>query len=117
LSTGNNGAAGCGGFIGVGSCSATQAPVEQVVPVSGTLRNLYVHLSAAPGVGVHETWAIIVNNAGTFLFCDIDNLATSCSNTTISFPLSAGDTVTLEATETTIGGAAPAAVSWAVQAG
>jgi hypothetical protein len=116
LSTGNNGA-GCGGFIGVGSCSATKAPVEQVVPVSGTLRNLYVHLSAAPGVGVHERWAIIVNNAGTFLFCDIDGLATSCSNTTISFPLTAGDTVTLEATETTVGGAAPAAVSWGVQAG
>jgi hypothetical protein len=116
LSTGNNGP-GCGGFIGVGSCAATKALVEQVVPVSGTLRNLYVHLSAAPGAGVHERWAIIVNNAGTFLFCDIDNLATSCSNTSIRFPLAAGDTVNLEATETTIGGAAPAAVSWSVQAG
>ena len=67
---------------------------------------------------MHETWAIIVNNViGTSITCDIDNLATSCSNTTDTFVLSPGDVVELEATETTIGGAAPAAVSWAVQAG
>ena len=116
LSNGNNGG-GCGGFIGVGSCAFTRDVVAQVVPVGGSVHNLYVHLSAAPGIGVHERWAIIVNNAGTSLFCDIDGAATSCNNTTVTFPLSPGDLVTLEATETTIGGAAPAAVTWAVQAG
>ncbi len=87
------------------------------MPVGGTLHNLYVTLSPAPGAGVFARWAIIVNGAGTFLFCDIAGLATSCSNTAVSFPLSPGDRVWLEATETTIGGGAPAAVSWAVQAG
>jgi hypothetical protein len=87
------------------------------MPVGGTLHDLYVQLSEAPGVGVHERWAIIVNGAGTALGCDIDGTATSCSNTSVSFPLSPGDTVLLEATQTTIGGGEPAAVSWAVQAG
>lgn len=116
LSNGNNGG-GCGGFIGVGSCASSRDVVAQVVPVGGSVHDLYVQLSAAPGVGVHERWAIIVNNAGTALGCDIDGTATSCSDTTDSFPLNPGDLVTLEATETTLGGAAPAAVSWAVQAG
>jgi len=118
LSTGNNGS-GCGGLVGVGSCApiGSGGLVQQVVPVSGTLHNLYVTVSAAPGAGIHERWALIVNGAGTAVGCDIDNLATSCSDTTNNFPLTAGDTVWLEATETTVGGAAPAAVSWAIQAG
>jgi hypothetical protein len=118
LSTGNNGS-GCGGLIGVGSCAqiGNAGLVQQVVPVSGTLHDLHVTVSAAPGAGVHERWALIVNGAGTAVGCDIDNLATSCSDTTNSFPLAAGDLVWLEATETTAGGAAPAAVSWAIQAG
>jgi hypothetical protein len=118
LSTGNNGP-GCGGLIGVGSCEqvGNGGLVQQVVPVSGTLHDLYVTVSAAPGAGVHERWALIVDGAGTAVGCDTDNLATSCSDTTDSFPLAAGDTVWLEATETTIGGAAPAAVSWSIQAG
>lgn len=118
LSTGNHGV-GCGGLIGVGSCAplGSSGLVAQVVPVSGTLHDLHVHLSAAPGAGVHVRWAIIVNGAGTALGCDTDGAATSCSETGVSFPLSAGDNVWLEATQTTIGGATPAAVSWAVQAG
>jgi hypothetical protein len=118
LSTGNNGS-GCGGLIGVGSCAQTGnvGLVQQVIPVSGTLHDLYVTVSVAPGAGVHERWALIVNGAGTSVGCDLDNLATSCSDTTTSFPLAAGDRVWLEATETTIGGAAPGAVSWAIQAG
>jgi len=117
-STGNNGS-GCGGLIGVGSCAqiGNAGLVQQVVPVSGTLHDLYVTVSAAPGAGIHERWNLIVNGAGVSVGCDIDNLATSCSDTTNSFPLAAGDRVWLEATETTIGGAAPAAVSWAIQAG
>jgi hypothetical protein len=118
LSTGNNGS-GCGGLIGVGSCAQVGdgGLVQQVVPVGGTLHDLYVTVSAAPGAGVHDRWALIVNGAGTAVGCDIDNLATSCSDTADSFPLAAGDRVWLEATETTLGGGAPAAVSWAIQAG
>jgi len=114
LSTGNNGP-GCGAFIGVGVCATTREIAAQVVPVSANLHDLHVHLSTAPGVGIHVRWAIIVNSAGTSLFCDTNGAATSCSNTVVSFPINAGDVVTLEATETTLGGAAPAAVSWAVQ--
>ena len=118
LSTGNNGS-GCGGLIGVGSCAqiGDEGLVQQVVPVSGTLHDLHVTVSVAPGAGVHERWALIVNGAGTAVGCDMDGLATSCSDTTNSFPLTAGDRVWLEATETTLGGGAPAAVSWAIQAG
>jgi hypothetical protein len=118
LSTGNNGS-GCGGLVGVGSCAQTGnvGIVQQVIPVSGTLHDLYVTVSVAPGADIHERWALIVNGAGTAVGCDIDNLATSCSDTSDSFSLTAGDRVWLEATETTLGGAAPAAVSWAIQAG
>src|SRR6266496_4002351 len=98
LSTGNNGG-GCGGLIGVGSCEqiGNEGLVQQVLPVGGTVHNLYVTVSTAPGAGVHERWAVIVNGAGSAFFCDIDNLATSCSNTVVSFPLSPGDRVWLEA--------------------
>jgi hypothetical protein len=59
LSTGNNGS-GCGGLIGVGSCAqlGNTGLVRQVIPVSGTLHDLYVTVSAAPGTGVHERWAL-----------------------------------------------------------
>jgi hypothetical protein len=90
------------------------------VAVSGTLQNLYVHLSAAPGSGIHERWQIDVFHGGvtvgTAIGCNIDDSAVSCSDTTDSFSLAAGDLVTLEATETTFGGAStPAIVTWSVQ--
>jgi hypothetical protein len=118
-SIGNNGG-GCGGFIGVGNCAVSDGDVGQVVAVSGTLQNLYVHLSAAPGSGIHERWQIDVFHGGvtegTAIGCNIDDLAVSCSDTTDSFSLTAGDLVTLEATETTLGGAlTPAIVTWSVQ--
>jgi hypothetical protein len=122
VSTGNNGG-GCGGFIGVGNCASADGVVGQAVAVSGTLQDLYVNLSAAPGSNgsgpIHERWQIDVFDAGvtigTPIGCNIDGSATSCSDTVDSFPLNAGDLVTLEATETTLGGAATAAVvTWSV---
>jgi hypothetical protein len=118
-SVGNNGG-GCGGFIGVGNCAASDGVVGQVVAVSGTLQNLYVNLSAAPGSGIHERWQIDVFHGGvtegTAIGCNIDGSAVSCSDTTDSFALAAGDLVTLEATETTLGGAlTPAIVTWSAQ--
>ena len=123
MSTGNNGLSGCGGFIGVGNCATFDHVVGQAIAVSGTLQDLYVHLSAAPGSGafgpVHELWQIDVFHGGvtegTSVACAIDDTAMSCSNTVDSIPVSAGDLVTLEASETTIGGATSAAiVTWSV---
>lgn len=123
MSTGNNGS-GCGGFIGVGNCAASDGVVGQVVAVTGTLHGLYVHLSAAPGSNasgaIHERWQIDVFDggvtSGTAIGCNIDGSATSCSDTVDSYPLNAGDLATLEATETTVGGATtPAVVTWSVQ--
>ena len=85
--------------------------------MAGSLHDLYVNLSAAPGVGKHERWAIIVNNAGTALGCDIDDTATSCSNTTDSFPISPGDVIHVGNDPDHDRWRSTAAVTWAVQAG
>jgi hypothetical protein len=97
--------------------------VGQEIAVSGTLHNLYVNLSAAPGTGglgpVDEKWQIDITSggvtSGTAIACHIIGTDTSCSDTTDSFSVAAGDLVTLEASETTIGGAATGAiVTWSV---
>jgi hypothetical protein len=121
LSTGNNGP-GCGESIGISSCGAggatTEPPaVAQVMPIAGTLHDLYVRLSAAPGAGVREIWEIRVDGLFTALRCEIDDTATSCTDSLDTVGFAPGDTVWLFAEATTLGGGAPAAVSWGAQIG
>jgi hypothetical protein len=121
LSTGNNDP-GCGESIGISSCgtggATTEPPaVAQVMPIGGTLHNLYVRLSAAPGAGVREIWEIRVDGLFTALRCEIDDTATTCSDSVDSVGFAPGDTVWLFAEATTLGGGAPAAVSWGAQIG
>jgi hypothetical protein len=103
-------------YVGVGGYSATEADVEQVVPVTGSLSHLYAKTSffpSAPGPTV-VTFTLYKNGAPTALTCTIGlvSQSTECSDTADSVAVSAGDTVSLG--ELNSNPSAPA-TTWAVR--
>ncbi len=78
--------------------SDTEFNMETVFPTGGTLRNLYVDLPTAPGVGESRTFTVRKNGAPTALTCTIADLATSCSDTVNTVSYTAGDTAVLQHT-------------------
>jgi hypothetical protein len=103
-------------YVGVGGYSSTQADVEQVVPVTGTLSNLYAKSSffpSAPGPTV-ITFTLYENGAPTALTCTIGPIgpSTECSDTSHSVTVTAGDTVSLG--EQNANPSAPT-ITWAVR--
>ena len=83
--------------------STTQADVETLLPLGGTLSDLYVYVSSGPGTG--NTWGFNVMVNGTYhvLHCSINGSgtgigqtsATSCAFTSGTYAVSAGDTLDL----------------------
>lgn len=72
---------------------------RMVVGRAGTIRNLYVKISAAPnGATKSRTFTIRINGTNTAVTTTITNAATSNVDNTNSVSVSAGDEVTIEAT-------------------
>lgn len=108
-------------YIGVGGYSTDEATVTQVVPITGTLRNLYVHSSVnIGGFGGLEvlTFLLYKNGSLTDMSCIIGvpfgQTGVSCSDTFHSVAVSAGDTISLKILNTS---SKSPAISWAVQTG
>ena len=78
--------------------SDTEFNMETVFPTGGTLRNLYVDLPTAPGVGESRTFTVRKNGAPTGLTCTISDLQTSCNDTVNTVSYTAGDTAVLQHT-------------------
>jgi len=79
--------------------SATESDVEQVMPVAGTLSNLYVRLDGTAGAaasGRSYTFTVRKNTADTAVTCTILETATSCSDATNSVAFSAGDLISVK---------------------
>ena len=76
----------CSGMLGLG----TGGVGYSVFSMAGTLRNLYVVLTVAPGSGNNVTVTVFVNGSSTALTCPVSNAATTCNDTTDSVPFSAG---------------------------
>jgi hypothetical protein len=79
--------------------STTESNIEQIVPVGGTLSNLYVRLDGTPGgasTGKSYTFTVRKNGADTTVTCTILETATTCSDTTNSVTFNAGDRISIK---------------------
>lgn len=72
----------------------------QVVSTPGSIKNLHVLLTAAPGVGASYTLTLRVNGVSTALTCTVAGAATTCSDLVNSVVVAAGDRITLECSPT-----------------
>jgi len=113
---GNSGGANLGSgtvYMGVGFASSDEATAEQVVPVSGTVSDLYVKLKNAPGGPLDvRQFTVMINGGLSFLSCDVAGSSTSCNG---SFPVAvvAGDGISVISAGTA--GVAPTPASWSVK--
>src|SRR5438093_7901021 len=73
----------------------TVTMVEIPIGVTGTLSNLYVTLTTAPGAGQSWVLTVDVNGTATALTCTITNTNTTCSDASL-VSVTAGDTVDLD---------------------
>lgn len=109
-----NSGAGSTVYMGVGSFSATEANVIISCPLAGTLKNMYVRSSAAPGGG--ETYTVTLRKASVdqTLTCTISGAGSSSSNdTTHTVAVSAGDALAVKVVYS--GGAATALLTVAFE--
>jgi len=79
----------------------------QVVPCAGTLSNLRLKLSAAPGAGKSYTFVVRKNGADTDITVTISDANTTGADTAHTVSVAAGDTVGLES----VGSGTPDAAS------
>ncbi len=114
LNTGSSSGGGFGGYssaaavpfsgtqffpiVGGGAPSGTETNVDVDSPAAATMKNLYVQLASAPGMGNSLTLTMRQNAADTSLTCAVSGAsATVCNDTTHSFNVSQGDLITLKA--------------------
>jgi hypothetical protein len=67
-------------------------------PSAGTIGNLYVVLTVAPGAGTSRTITIKKNNSNQTLTCTVSDAATTCNDTSHTFSVTAGDVLSWTAT-------------------
>lgn len=84
---------------GQSGCTVAETNSRQVCPTSGTIKNLYLSSTGATGT----SWAIAVNknSVATALTATLNCNGTS-SNTTASFTVVAGDTLSVTSTATSV---------------
>lgn len=83
-----------------GLWSATEGDRVSVVPISTTAQNMYVSISGTPGGTASYAIALMVNGSPSALTCTITSAITSCSDTSHTVSLSAGDLVSIRSTPT-----------------
>ncbi len=66
------------------------------VPKSGTIKNLYVNLSVAPGTSDSRTFTLTKNGVAQTVTCQISGAAITASDLTHSFTVNAGDEISLK---------------------
>jgi hypothetical protein len=87
----SNLAAGLTRWVGCqGAASASSGAFAELMPMSGTLSNLYVKLSAAPGTGNSVQVTVYVNSSSTAITTTISNTNTTGNDLTHSASISAG---------------------------
>jgi len=76
----NTGAVRYSSFGGGSSWSSLEAARTSCVSAKGTIRNLYIEIMTAPGVGASWTFVLRVNGVATALSVKIEDLATTGSD-------------------------------------
>lgn len=114
LNTGSSSGGGFGGYssaaavafsgtqffpiVGGGAPSGTETNVDVDSPAAATMKNLYVQLAGATGMGNSLTLTMRQNGVDTAVTCVVAGAAaTTCNDTTHSFNISQGDLLTLKA--------------------
>lgn len=85
------------------------------MPRSGTLKNMYVRLTNAPGAAHATSCVVYVNGIATGLQVLIINAATTGNDVSNSEPVSAGDLVEIELLSSDGGATAPGFVGCELQ--
>jgi len=80
--------------------SATESDMQVIVPTSGTLSNLYVKASGAPGSGNSYELTVMKNGLPTGLQAILADSNTLASDTTHTVSVIAGDSLTIRAVPT-----------------
>lgn len=83
-------------FVGAAGNNANSANTQYVAVLPGAFLNLQV-ISAAPATGQTITVAMFVNGSASAVTCTITGPATTCSDTTHTASITAGQTYTLRA--------------------
>lgn len=85
---------------GSGDTSTNSTTQEIVVPTAGTISNLYLSLTAAPGVGNSKTLRFIKNGVNSNPLTTVSDTATVGNNSVDTLSIAAGDRITLQVTAT-----------------
>lgn len=89
-------AANTTGFIGFADmCSPTETACLVTIPIAGTVKNFYATASNASGAGQSYVFTLRKNGADQTVTCTMSN-TTTCNDTTHSFAVAAGDTMTIK---------------------
>jgi hypothetical protein len=85
-------------FGGTGLLAVSQSQAEQPVAIPGTVANLNVNATGAPGAGKSFTFTLYKNGIAQTLTCVIADTNTSCSDTNAAHAVTfaAGDTASWE---------------------
>jgi hypothetical protein len=89
--------------------SGTESTVEIPFPHSGTVSNLQVYITTAPGGGGSWTLTVDKNGTATALQCSISGAGTTCSDSSL-VTIVAGDKIDLDVTP--FGSPALTTISW-----
>lgn len=73
----------------------TEASARTVIPVSGTIKNLYIKLSGSNTTGDY-TFTVYKNGSPTSMTCAVTTGPATCNDTTHPFTVSPGDTISLQ---------------------
>lgn len=76
--------------------NATELNSRSVVPIAGTLKNLYIRLGAAPTAGKSFAFTVEKNGSDSTITCTVSDANTSCNDTTHTLSLAAGDTISIK---------------------
>lgn len=89
-------------LIGDKTPDATEFDAQTLFPTAGVLKNLYVELNNAPGVGTSRVFTVLVNGSAPVggLVVTISDAAKVGNDTANSIVISAGDKVTIQTTVT-----------------
>jgi hypothetical protein len=111
------GTLGANAFMGmfVSGSNASEALVQQPMPVAGTLKNLFLRLDAALAGGTSIAYTVRKSGAATTVTCTITTAggAATCSDLTHSVAFAAGDLISIGTTRT--GAVAATGTRWTAQ--
>lgn len=76
--------------------ASTEFGRQLLITTPGTLKSLYIRLSASPGAGKSRVFTVYKNGVSAGLTCTISDTATSANDTTNTVSVVAGDVILIE---------------------